>query len=1106
MRLGLSLGLAGQRTIDIGPAVEAIVAPVTQDLRVGDTVGDITNIATLRNTANYIADGIVQTPEIRVNGVAQANGFALSDSDAVTLYVADDAGSAPYVRTIDASVVQPNPAFSVQPTITGTLTVGQTLTLTEGVASPATTLEITTFALDGVDKTSELSGLTWDTTGESVYGAGGLIELVVTATNSGDSVVSNTITATLLDVPDAFAVGDWSVTPGAGENFTVTVASLPDDGNSAITDIEYRVDGGSAVSSGGVIGFEVTGILQGSRDIQVRAVNAIGAGAWSDTKTITVVEDTTVAQDRVIGSWHHSLWNNGTTDEVVPYWMDRITDADGGKTIQARGETGQQGRARTYDPPTWTDGWTGVTSPGGTINTWADVDALDIDTLVYLTDNFQGPPANGATETDPTVGGNIPDGNPGGIGADTYVNNTGTSHLSDVFVDYEANLDALVSRTSSTPEFLILENLPEAAIYFATPAAATPTEFANYVAALSGDNATWFANLEAVVKTRVGEVDAGYPAQVSLVPIATCFQSVVNNTPASALTAADWFSDSAPHGNAVTYLFYAMVMHSFLFREAAPEPDFTGSTIPATFTSNYAAIAAHILTVINDAAAADAFVANPIADQAFTQNTGVQTIDVSDVFGGLPTPSVTLLTTTTGVSLSGTTLSIDTGATGLLSGETITLQGSNTGATATDSFALDITVEATAPSVVAALADQSFSENSGVQNIDASGVFDGSPTPSLSLVSPPTGVTISGTTIAVDTGATGLLSGQSITLRATNSEGTADDVFLLDVTAALTAPSVVAALADRSFTEDTGVQTVDASGVFDGNPTPTLSLVSPPTGVTISGTAISVDTATTGLLSGSSITVRAANSEGTADDAFLLDVVAAPSGTIGPLVSFDGTNDYLSGFGNAGGGSFGTTSTFTVAGRFIPNGDMGVLDGILTFFGAGLRHLVNGDLVIQVFDVGFVEIIPETTLDLNLFDNDVIAFMLAIDTSGGMSGGRSAVLYVNGVQQYSGSVTGGNLVLNDDPGGESRLQYLANNGANLLSAETNGLWFSTSEAIDPVAEWTNWFDGLNEFQPIAANGVVNGHTPFFWQNGDAAAWNSGLDNNGVAYTMNGSVT
>lgn len=104
------------------------------------------------------------------------------------------------------------------------------------------------------------------------------------------------------------------------------------------------------------------------------------------------------------------------------------------------------------------------------------------------------------------------------------------------------------------------------------------------------------------------------------------------------------------------------------------------------------------------------------------------------------------------------------------------------------------------------------------------------------------------------------------------------------------APVAAGSLVNQSFTDDTGVQTYDASGDFTGSAL-VFSLVSPPSGVTInSGTGVvSFDTDALTLQTGTSITVRATNSGGFADSAFLLDIVTGQQITLSG-VSFNGTD------------------------------------------------------------------------------------------------------------------------------------------------------------------------------------------------------------------------
>lgn len=88
-------------------------------------------------------------------------------------------------------------------------------------------------------------------------------------------------------VPNAFEDEDWSIAPGDADA-DVTIHALPDDGGSAITDIEYRLDGGSWISSGGTSSFTIADLTNDHEyAVELRAVNAVGAGAAGDVKSVT---------------------------------------------------------------------------------------------------------------------------------------------------------------------------------------------------------------------------------------------------------------------------------------------------------------------------------------------------------------------------------------------------------------------------------------------------------------------------------------------------------------------------------------------------------------------------------------------------------------------------------------------------------------------------------------------------------------------------------------------------------------------------------------------------------------------------------------------------
>lgn len=91
----------------------------------------------------------------------------------------------------------------------------------------------------------------------------------------------------LATVPDDFATEDWSVASG-NEQAVVTINSLPADNGADITDVQYRVDSGSWVSSLGVSSFAITGLTNDhAYDVELRAVNSVGSGAASDIKSVT---------------------------------------------------------------------------------------------------------------------------------------------------------------------------------------------------------------------------------------------------------------------------------------------------------------------------------------------------------------------------------------------------------------------------------------------------------------------------------------------------------------------------------------------------------------------------------------------------------------------------------------------------------------------------------------------------------------------------------------------------------------------------------------------------------------------------------------------------
>ena len=123
-----------------------------------------------------------------------------------------------------------------------------------------------------------------------------------------DSAVASSpsfTTGSAANIPDAFGASDWSVADlASGGDARITVIALPGDGGSALTGIDYRLDGGSWTTlSGPVSGStDLTDLFTDgvASTVALRAVNAVGAGPESDTKTVTTSSP---------GSW--SVSDNG---------------------------------------------------------------------------------------------------------------------------------------------------------------------------------------------------------------------------------------------------------------------------------------------------------------------------------------------------------------------------------------------------------------------------------------------------------------------------------------------------------------------------------------------------------------------------------------------------------------------------------------------------------------------------------------------------------------------------------------------------------------------------------------------------------------------------
>ncbi len=112
------------------------------------------------------------------------------------------------------------------------------------------------------------------------------------------STSATATTATAATVPAGFGAADWSLQDdGDGGGVGVVVVTLPADGGSPITDLEYQVDGGAWQSLGGSTAgtYHFTWGTTGTAiSVAIRAVNAVGAGSAASAKSVTPTDPATV--------------------------------------------------------------------------------------------------------------------------------------------------------------------------------------------------------------------------------------------------------------------------------------------------------------------------------------------------------------------------------------------------------------------------------------------------------------------------------------------------------------------------------------------------------------------------------------------------------------------------------------------------------------------------------------------------------------------------------------------------------------------------------------------------------------------------------------------
>jgi hypothetical protein len=192
--------------------------------------------------------------------------------------------------TLTTNMIQAAATPITNPSPTGSTGLGDTVTalvplfLYDGADPGETTFQ---WQSDGVD----ISGATAEDF--TITASEQDTDLRRISTFDGVSVTSATITIpAAATAPSAFVDANWSVATGSGANeLDITIASLPSDGGSTITDVEYDIDAsGTWISlSTATTGTETVTMAAPATSyaIRLRAVNGAGNGAAGNSESAT---------------------------------------------------------------------------------------------------------------------------------------------------------------------------------------------------------------------------------------------------------------------------------------------------------------------------------------------------------------------------------------------------------------------------------------------------------------------------------------------------------------------------------------------------------------------------------------------------------------------------------------------------------------------------------------------------------------------------------------------------------------------------------------------------------------------------------------------------
>ncbi|MEM6488190.1 MAG: hypothetical protein AAF677_07955 [Pseudomonadota bacterium] len=153
--------------------------------------------------------------------------------------------------------------------------------------------------------------------------------------------------------------------------------------------------------------------------------------------------------------------------------------------------------------------------------------------------------------------------------------------------------------------------------------------------------------------------------------------------------------------------------------------------------------------------------------------------------------------------------------------------------------------------------------------------------------------------------------------------------------------------------------------------------------------------------------------------------------------------------------------------------------------GRGIQLLSPSDLLRLALAYDDGSTLVDTTLDGIALQGAQVSIMLAVDLAGGMTGGRTVSLWVDGTERYASTLAARPTLA--DPSGT---QVLAGTAAATLS---QWFWADTGVALDPAVHWGAFFDAAGLPRNLEPAGRAGGVRPAVFVNGPAYALASGVN-------------